>query len=215
MNTPEQEGVIQYRLDYQPGTAPSDDLVEQLEPQRRRLVKTALLGRDPQRYGGYAYGNISLRHPQHSRQFIITGTQISDLPELGPEGYTTVLECDPAQNHLVSEGPCRPSSEAMTHAALYLGSADIGAIVHGHCPVIRQAAERLGIPITDPQISYGTPQMAQAVFDALALDSEQPSDVLVMGGHEDGFIAVGADITSATEAALALHASSARLIEIQ
>ncbi|MEN8821863.1 MAG: class II aldolase/adducin family protein, partial [Abyssibacter sp.] len=58
----EQEGVIKYRLDFQPADAPCDSVAfRSLRAWRAVLHRLALVGQQPDRYLGYGYGNVSLR----------------------------------------------------------------------------------------------------------------------------------------------------------
>ncbi len=147
-----------------------------------------MIGQDPARYEGYGFGNVSVRSPEG---FWITGTQTGGLEALAPEHYVLVTDADPETNAVTSVGPLRPSSEALTHAALYLCDAAIGCVLHVHAPRLWQQAERLGLPLTDPAVSYGTPQMSAEVVRRYRL-LERPHGLIAMGGHEDGLVAFGA-----------------------
>ena len=92
-------------------------------------------------------------------------------------------------NRISSVGPCKPSSEALTHAAVYRQYPDAQCIIHGHCRDIWLKTEPLRLPHTSADIAYGTPAMAIAV-SARFRDSEQLS-WFTMLGHEDGIIACG------------------------
>lgn len=183
----DREGVIKYQLAHVSGPAGDWPGLAGLEAWRRTLVDLGLLGRDPARYGGLAYGNVSLRLPRGG--FIISGSQTGDHPELGPSGYAEVLDWDINANRLCSRGPCRPSSEALTHAALYAADPAIGCVLHVHSPTLWNAAATLGMPVTDPAIAYGTPAMALEVARRLG----RADGLLAMGGHRDGILAYGPD----------------------
>jgi len=188
----ETEGVIQYRLDHRPGKLPAGPDYPGLFDWFRRCHKLGLIGQDPARYEGYAYGNISVRA---SRGFVISGTQTGGQSALREQDLAWVTEFDIAHNRLHATGPSRPSSEAMTHGAVYRNLPAIDAVIHVHSPKIWGAATRLGLPCTAAEAGYGTPAMADEVAALLA---RQPDGgVLVMGGHEDGVIAYGHDMASA------------------
>ncbi len=72
------------------------------------LRQLELLGQDPGRYLGYAYGNISTRT---QGGFVISCTQTSGKTALQQEDFALVTGFDTPSNRLVSEGPCPPSSE--------------------------------------------------------------------------------------------------------
>jgi ribulose-5-phosphate 4-epimerase/fuculose-1-phosphate aldolase len=183
------EGVIQYRLDYSPGPLPAACDPAPLLHWFRWCRDRGLVGQDPTRYGGYAVGNLSLRA---AIGFVISCTQTGGTPELGRGDLAWVQEFDAAHNRLRATGPCRPSSEAMTHGELYRALPWVGAVIHVHTPDLWLHAAELGIPVTDPAAGYGTPEMAaQAVALATAADTGRHG-IFAMGGHEDGIVAYGA-----------------------
>ncbi len=200
----ETEGVIKYQLDYSNTPPVSADIITELNSWRRILFLLGLIGQDQQRYGGLGYGNVSCRLGRADSnnstnsadnadgEFLITGTQTSHLAELGPEHYTTVTSCDPKSNRIVANGPVKPSSEALAHGALYFADRTINFVFHTHCPEIWSKAGELGIAMTDPNVQYGTPEMAREF--AKILESQNPDDkqIIVMSGHQDGVVSYGA-----------------------
>ncbi len=190
MNPPS-EGVIKFHLAHEHGPALPGEMTAELRAWFIILRKLALLGQDPERYLGYAYGNLSVRT---SGGFIVTGTQTSSKKELDLEDFARVRDFDTHSNRLASEGPCPPSSEAMTHGAVYQALPRAGAVFHVHSPQIWRKAKTLGLPETDATIEYGTPQMAEAV---IALLRNDPAPVFSMGGHEDGIVAWGENAVEA------------------
>lgn len=184
----ETEGVIKYRLDYRRAEAQPALGFTELNTWRSQLWRLGLIGQDPTRYGGLGYGNISLR--LESGGFLVTGTQTGHIPNLSVEHYVRVLEARPADNYLRAEGPLPPSSEALTHAAVYDVAPHIACVAHGHSPDIWRHAESLKLPTVPAQIAYGTPAMAAAVSHLVELNPQQ--GLIAMLGHEDGLLAYGA-----------------------
>ncbi|TAN49095.1 MAG: class II aldolase/adducin family protein [Methylococcaceae bacterium] len=187
-DAPEIEGVIKYHLDYRP--APASPLVgfADLNAWRSLLWRLGLIGQDPARYGGLGYGNVSVR--SSPGYFGITGTQTGHLPHLTAQHYVQVLRAEPDENYLQAEGPIAPSSEALTHAAVYAASSRVDCVVHVHSPEIWQRVGALALPCVPAHIAYGTPAMAEQVG---ALVRRQPDQgVIAMLGHEDGLISYGA-----------------------
>jgi len=185
------EGVIKYRLEFTPAPPlPAAKLTELIAWQRiaRQL---GLLGRDPARYGGLAYGNLSLRLADDG--FVISATQSADVPDPGPEHYAQVSDWDCAGNRIVAQGPARPSSESLTHAALYDADPAIGCIIHGHAPTIWQRRDALGLASTAADVAYGTPAMATEVARLYRESGLAGHGTLAMGGHQDGVLAFGRD----------------------
>ena len=113
--------------------------------------------------------------------------------------FAVVTAWDWVANTLTAEGGRPPSSEALTHAALYSAAPGICWVLHGHAPALWHSAERHGIPTTPANVAYGTPAMAAGVAALVAnRDGRGPGlpGLLAMGGHEDGVIAYGATAAS-------------------
>jgi ribulose-5-phosphate 4-epimerase/fuculose-1-phosphate aldolase len=207
-STPQQEGVIKFHLEFTPGPPLPAVEIARLNTWRAKLYRQKLIGQDPARYGGYGYGNLSMRLAPYDaapalRRFVISGSQTGDLAELGPEQYAIVTECYPQENRVVAHGPIRPSSESLTHAAVYALDPAIRVVFHVHSPEIWHVAALLGIPITDPNIPYGTPAMAAEVVRLFAETTVAQRRIFSMGGHEDGIVAFGETAEAAGEALLA------------
>jgi len=171
---------------------------------REIMAKMQLVGQDPGRYGGAGYGNVSARvGPQGTvrgaRAMLITGTQTGGSPHIGLSDMCLVDRYDYQRNWVRSEGQIKPSSETMTHGAIYDLSPAIRFVLHAHSPTIWQRAAALRLPTTDPSIGYGTPEMAQAVLRLYGGSALEATRILVMGGHEDGVIVFGYSAEQAGE----------------
>ncbi len=186
------EGVIQFLLEHVHDRAIDGEPYWSLNRWRDVLFQNGLTGKDPLRYEGLAYGNLSLRFRRTG--FLISGTQTGGKPQLGAEDYTWVQQWDIEKNRLTAQGPCRPSSEALTHAAAYQSNPEISAVLHVHSPPIWRHAQRLGLFETGPEIGYGTPEMAEAI---MAWVRNRPLALIAMRGHEDGIIATGPSLDAA------------------
>jgi hypothetical protein len=178
------EGVIKFNLEFSHASAPALDGIAALNAWRQILFRLGLTGRDPGRYDGLAYGNVSQR--TEAGRFIVSGTQTGGKPFLGAEDYCLVLDFNLEENRLCAKGLVEPSSEALTHGAVYKAVWQAGCVIHVHSPEIWRHARLLGILVTSESIPYGTPEMGLAVGQA-ALDST--TGVIAMGGHEDGILA--------------------------
>lgn len=182
---------IKYRLDHVYAPPQRFPGLARLNAWRTVLHRLGLIGQDPARYGGLGYGNLSQRLKDET--FLVTATQTGHLAHLEPEHYVRVLWASPEDNALRAEGPAPPSSEALTHAALYAADARIRFVIHVHCPEIWRQAERLCLAVTAPDCAYGTPELAGEV-SRMAAASGLPG-LLVMGGHEDGILVFGAELS--------------------
>lgn len=191
-----EEGVVKFDLQYtETGPAPAETLAE-LNAWRRILWQLALIGQDPARYGGYGFGNVSMRitpldAAPGKRQFVISGTQTGGLEILGATHYSVVNTYDPQTNRVDAGGPVRPSSESLTHGMIYDLDTGIHAILHVHSPHIWQQADALDIPVTDAAVAYGTPGMALEVARLFRITDVLHRGIFSMGGHEDGIVAFG------------------------
>jgi hypothetical protein len=186
------EGVIKFLLEFSPASPQSGHNIVELNAWRQILFRLGLTGRDPLRYDGLAFGNVSQR--AGSRSFIVSGTQTGGKPRLDVTDYCLVQDFDLDQNRIQATGPIAPSSEALTHGAVYETGPEIGCVMHVHSPEIWCHARSLGIYLTDEAIQYGTPAMGLAVKDAVL---QCKSGVIAMGGHQDGVLAFAAQPSQA------------------
>ncbi len=184
----EADGVIKYRLDYQPGPLPPAGCIDELFRWFGRCRELRLIGQDPARYGGFAFGNVSCRA---ATGFVVSGTQTGGRRTLGVEDLAWVETFDVAGNWLVAGGPCRPSSEAMTHGQIYRALPAVNAVIHVHSPLIWDRARALGLALTARSAAYGTPEMANEVARLLQACPSRDTGLFVMDGHEDGVVAYG------------------------
>jgi L-ribulose-5-phosphate 4-epimerase len=208
-----EEGVIKFQMRYTPGPALPDEKVRELNAWRKILVLLELVGQTPERYQGYGFGNIScrldpFRAPASARRFLITGTQTGEIADLTSEHYVVVEECHPEQNLTVACGPVRPSSESMTHGAVYATDSRIRWVMHGHSPHIWHAASRLAIPTTSESVPYGTPEMSAEVARLFKETDVRTRRIFSMGGHEDGIVSFGRTAEEAGTVLLAALAAS-------
>ena len=211
-----QEGVIKFQLEFTPAPPLPASELTLLNKWRAILYQYKLIGQDPNRYGGYGFGNLSMRlepfdAPPTQRRFVISGSQTGHLAELGPEHYAVVTECHPAENRVVAHGPIRPSSESLTHGAVYALDPAIRVVLHAHSPEIWHAASALGIPITGTEVPYGTPAMAAEVARLFTATNVAHQRIFSMGGHEDGIVSFGQSAEEAGDILLAALAAAQRI----
>ena len=187
------EGVIKYQLDYSESAAPDSGLIEDINNWRTLLFQMGLIGQDPNRYGGFGYGNISCRIPDvDGDRFIVSGTQTGHLNQLTSDQFCTVTQCDVEGNHLIASGPVKPSSEAITHGAIYQYQHNINVVIHVHCPEIWRCHEMLRLPHSSDDVGYGTPELAAEIKAMMTEGVFDDCQLLVIPGHEDGVISFGA-----------------------
>jgi ribulose-5-phosphate 4-epimerase/fuculose-1-phosphate aldolase len=151
---------------------------------------------------GIGYGNISVRLPL-SNQFYISGTATGGIPELAPVHYSLVERCNPEQNAIWCRGLIKASAESMSHSAIYVADAEVGAIVHIHNLQLWEKYLDV-LPTTSKDIEYGTPGMAFEISKIMVLPETIHNKVFVMGGHKEGLISFGKTVEEAAFAILAL-----------
>ncbi|HLC70914.1 MAG TPA: class II aldolase/adducin family protein [Candidatus Nanoarchaeia archaeon] len=200
------EGVIKFTPEHRSHKLHYSKEIEQqlaeLNSWRRQLFESEVIGCDLSRYGA-CYGNVSMRYclpgsiefspekiPGH-RAFLITGTQTGKLENLASHHFARVYRYDPSKNKVWSEGPSEPSSESMTHGAVYDLHPDIKYVFHVHSPSLWKAAASFEIPVSSAQVAYGTPEMAAEVKRLFRHSDLPEKKIFSMGGHEDGLIAFG------------------------
>jgi len=186
--TPQEEGVIKFRLEHTPSAPLEKEQVAELNTWRDWMFARALIGEIETSHGKVGYGNISRRL---GTGFVITGSQTGHLAQLTPNHYAIVETCHPETNLVISHGPVKPSSEALTHAILYQLEEQIQWVMHAHHAPIWQAAEQLGLPCTSADAAYGTPEMAAETMRLFAESDVRQTGLFAMAGHQDGIISFG------------------------
>ena len=195
----EKEGVVKYTVRHVTARIALPPDLPELLSWRRRLRELGLIGADAE---GIGYGNISVRL-YSSPGFLITGSQSSGLADIDQRHFARVTVIDLDRNALRSIGELPPSSEALTHAALYQSRSSIRAVVHVHSNAI-WSAWRDRLPTTRYDVAYGTPEMAYEMLRLRKRTAITDQGAIVMGGHQDGVIAFGRSLDEAAGQVLAL-----------
>jgi len=204
-----EEGVIRFEVDHE--TRPLEervfgDTARALAAWREVLARLGLIGRDAARYHGLGYGNVSARVPpfgdvgRGQRRFLVTGSQTGGRAGLTLDDFCLVERYDVVRNQVRSRGHVPPSSESLTHAAIYDIAPTARVVLHGHAPELWRHARALGLPVTIAEARNGTPDMALEVQRLYRQSTLSGTGILAMGGHEDGVIAFGdtAEVAGAT-----------------
>ena len=170
---------------------PFDGFAE-LNAYRRQLRELRLIGVDS---NGVGFGNLSVRDGA-TKNFYITGSATAGIPELTLADCAKVLAYDFERNWVGYEGSTIPSSESLTHAAIYESDAKVGAIIHCHdsrswAAILNQA------PTTSKTVKYGTPKMAYEIMRLFRVTDLHSRKILAMAGHEGGIVTFGRDLEEA------------------
>lgn len=194
-------------------------LAARLTAWRSILARLGGIGQDPTRYDGAGYGNVSARvgpfpGRRGARPFLVSGTQTGGLACISLDEYSLVERYDITANAVWSRGAARPSSESMTHGALYDLSAAIRVVLHVHCKEIWSRRFTLRLPTTRPGVDYGTVEMAQEMRRLAQTTVLFERGVFAMDAHEDGIVAFGrtADEAGARLLRLLAEAHEARFV---
>jgi ribulose-5-phosphate 4-epimerase/fuculose-1-phosphate aldolase len=164
----------------------------ELSAYRRKLLQLRLIGVDA---NGIGFGNLSVRDGAPNN-FYITGSGTGGIPELTLADCARVVAYDFKQNWLRYEGSAIPSSESLTHAAVYESDAKTGSVIHCHDSKL-WAALLNQAPTSSKAVDYGTPEMAYEVMRLFKVSDVQNRKILVMAGHEGGIVAFGRDLEEA------------------
>ena len=170
---------------------PFDGFAE-LNAYRRQLRELRLMGVDS---NGVGFGNLSVRDGA-TKNFYITGSATAGIPELTLADCAKVLAYDFERNWVGYEGSTIPSSESLTHAAIYESDAKVGAVIHCHdltlwTAILNQAST------SSKAAKYGTPKMAYEIMRLFRVTDLHSRKILAMAGHEGGIVTFGRDLEEA------------------
>lgn len=209
------EGVIQFRPVHSRAPLPSSVHEEAREvlAWRQLLLQLGGIGQDDHRYDAAGFGNLSLRTrpyglPRGHRAFVITGTQTGSMASLSLADLCWVRRSVPDANCVYSTGETLPSSESMTHAALYDLGGHVRAVMHVHLPEVFSRRRQLRLPCTSPSAGYGTVDMVRQVRRLMAQVDLGEAQAFAMEGHEDGVVVFGRSLHACGGRLLALMAQA-------
>ena len=201
------EGYIKYKCDWIYSEPVSPDEIRELNHWRDKLYQLGLIGIYD---NGIGFGNLSIRDRQgrtfgdcapplrdrQPEQFIISGTKTGSLPFLTEQHYTRVTNFDWERNFITCDGPIQASSEALTHAAVYVANPEVNAVIHVHNLEMWQRLMDK-VPTTARNCAYGTPEMAREIIRLCQEDKVKETKIIVMSGHEEGIISFGRNLEEA------------------
>jgi L-ribulose-5-phosphate 4-epimerase len=168
----------------------SFDGLAELNACRGKLLRRGLIGMDA---NGIGFGNLSIRD---GTNFYVTGSATAGLPELSLADCARVVNYDFKKNWLRYEGAAIPSSESLTHAAVYESDRQAGAVIHCHDSKLWATLLNL-VPSSAQAVEYGTADMAREVTRLFEVTDVQSRKIFVMAGHEGGIVTFGQDLEEA------------------
>jgi len=187
--------------------APFDELPD-LNACRRKLCKLRLIGVDS---NGIGFGNLSIRD-RGTSNFYITGSATGGLADLTLADCVRVVAHDFQKNWLRYEGSAIPSSESLTHAAIYESDSMTSAVIHCHHSVLWTALLDRA-PTTSKAVAYGTPEMAYEIVRLFNAADVRNRRIFAMAGHEGGIVVFGNDLRHALDMVMRNLSQSAPCIE--
>jgi L-ribulose-5-phosphate 4-epimerase len=170
------------------------DQLAELNACRRKLRELRLIGVDAK---GVGFGNLSVREGA-TPKFYITASATGGLPELMPSHCVRVVAYDFDRNWLRYEGSVIPSSESLTHAAIYQVDPTACAVIHFH-DVVLWVTLLDRVPTSSKGVSYGTPEMAYEIMRLFTVTDVRSRKIFVMAGHEGGILTFGKNLEEAFE----------------
>jgi ribulose-5-phosphate 4-epimerase/fuculose-1-phosphate aldolase len=171
--------------------APFPGLAE-LNTCRRKLLELQLIG---VRSNGVGFGNLSVRDGM-TNNFYVTGSATGGLSELMLADCAKVVAYDFRRNWLRYEGAAIPSSESLTHAAVYKSDGSARAIIHCHDSSLWSTLLHR-VPTTSKAAEYGTPEMACEIIHLFQTGEAHRRKLFVMAGHEGGIVTFGRNLEEA------------------
>jgi ribulose-5-phosphate 4-epimerase/fuculose-1-phosphate aldolase len=144
---------------------------------------------------GIGFGNLSARDGA-TGNFYVTGSATGGLPNLALADCVRVVAYNFEKNWVRYEGSAIPSSESLTHAAIYESDPMATAVIHCHDSVLWRTLLEHG-PTTSKSVAYGTPEMAFEIMRLFKASDVRTRNILVMAGHEGGIVAFGKNLEEA------------------
>jgi ribulose-5-phosphate 4-epimerase/fuculose-1-phosphate aldolase len=183
---------VKFRSECTNGELTPFDGFAELNAYRRKLRELRLIGVES---NGVGFGNLSVRDGA-TKNFYITGSATAAIPELRLADCAKVVAYDFERNRVRYEGSTVPSSESLTHAAIYESDANVGAVIHCHdsglwAVILNQA------PTTSKTVEYGTPEMAYEIMRLFGVTDVHSKRIFLMAGHEGGIVTFGRDLAEA------------------
>ena len=171
---------------------PAFKQLARLNEWRRKLCELHLLGLDS---NGIGFGNLSVRDGETSN-FYVTASATGGLPELTFAHCVRVVAYDLEKNSVHYEGCAIPSSESLSHAAIYQSDPTACAVIHCHDSVLWETLLDC-VPTTSQTAAYGTSQMANEIIRLFNVTDVRTRKIFLMAGHQGGIVAFGENFEDA------------------
>ncbi len=184
------EGYIKFDYKFIDSLSPTYEIIEDVNGLRTALWDRGLLGILPD---GISFGNISKRVSEST--FVISGSNTGKYRILSPDHYVYVNESDISSNLVVCSGKIPPSSESLTHLAVYCALPSVRFVVHFHNSKLWSKFLNI-FPSTSPKAKYGTVELANELRSLCKTLNPQIDNIVILGGHKEGIVAFAENIGS-------------------
>lgn len=176
------EGIIKFSFEFSSRIVPNLKEVDKLNFIRKRLIELGLIGvgRDK-----ISFGNVS--HRLGGNSFLITASQTGNKKILQPSDFVIVRNFDINKNQVYVDGIHPPSSESLTHAAVYCAKPFVKIVAHFHHKELWKKLYGIALT-TNPEAEYGTIELAKSLFQLLNCRKDKINNIVVLGGHKNGII---------------------------
>lgn len=185
------DGIIKFSCHWQDKEFDTNGLSD-LVIWRNKLYELGWIGTYPD---GTGFGNISKRVGDG---FVISSSQTSNVKEADFSHFSLVYGYDFQNNEVYCLGKRKASSETLTHAAIYDAMSDINCVIHIHNEKNWKRFIDI-LPTSSRDVEYGTIEMAYEIRSMANDKHFKVMNILIMGGHPDGIIAVGKSTRNAGE----------------
>lgn len=189
------EGIRKYKIQHEMDNLSEKIDITEINIARQRMYNKNFIGVNAE---GLGFGNISIRLSMDIGLFLITGTQTGNKAVLTREDYSIITNYSFEEFFLESKGLTQPSSEALTHAAIYELFPNINAVIHIHNEKLWSYMIKKDYYCTS-EVEYGSREMVDEVKRIYQDHSIGSGSVFAMKGHPEGIISFGKNLEIAEE----------------
>lgn len=200
------EGYIKFGFDIKGKKTVEESKITELNLYRQKCFDLNLIGVHREgKLKGVGFGNISVKDDD---DFIISGAKTGRVEVLTNAHYTRITGYDLSKNHVECQGAISPSSEAMTHAAVYDSDASVKAVIHIHNKHLWHYLLKQQVPETSKDAEYGTCEMGSEVKRLFKETDASHKKIIVMKGHEEGILVFGESLKEAYSVLMTYYTAS-------
>tara|TARA_Y100000310_G_scaffold324835_1_gene387225 strand:+ start:1166 stop:1807 length:642 start_codon:yes stop_codon:yes gene_type:complete len=193
----DEKGYIQYTFEPQSDRVVPVEVTHDINATRTRMREQDFIGKDPNRYGGFSFGNLVKRihlpgdEELHDKLLVTcSDTGVPDV--LPPEDFCVISQVDSVNKVVYKIGPGKPTSEYWSHKPFHEYD-ETRSSLHTHCPVIFDVRKELEIPCTDEGVEAGTFEMYENMQRLIRLPAVKDLGIIAMESHPDGIFLWGPD----------------------